>query len=95
MAVPSMVKPAMDALDAAWGLPFSRPMPRPDAWEGMVMAAADLAADTTAAVRPTRAARRVVSSLAARTVTTALAFWVTGALAWQNEREGRRDISVL
>ena len=55
---PSRVYASMDALDERWGLPFSRPMPMPDAWEGMVMANAERAVAIAAAVRPTRATRR-------------------------------------
>ena len=83
MAVPVRVYPDMLALDPACAFPFSRPMPMPDAWEGMTMACAGARrGGGGAAVRPTRAARRVAdSSLAARTVKAALALVALGALA--------------
>ena len=79
---PSRVYASMDALDPRWGLPFSRPMPMPDAWEGMVMANAERAVAIAAAVRPTRATRRPSAGVAeATTDLRAICALAAGALA--------------
>jgi len=74
------VYPDMDASVEEKAMPEPRPRPPEEAWDGIVMANALLAAMEAAAVNATSAARRSIGSAAATTVARALRCARTGAV---------------